>query len=119
MKENLPKLWQVAQDLASATDRAYDKTMGGKASEINAECASCRRQFFAPPGTEIFQCAGCGVRQDLGSGQIFEEELEDQQQEPAIPWQRCLNCGENFQSVDFRCPACAFEPSRLVTDAVL
>jgi len=120
VKDNLPKLWEVAQDLATATDRAYDKTMAGKASEVNAECVSCRRRFFAPAGTGIFQCAGCGVRQDLASGQIFEELEEDQQQqEPAIPWQRCLNCGSNFQSAGFRCPECAFEPSRLVTDAAL
>jgi len=120
VKENLPKLWQVAQDLAAATDRAYDKTMAGKASEVNAECAACHRRFFAPAGTGIFQCAGCGVRQDLASGQIFPEEQQDQQQqEPAIPWQRCLNCGENFQSAGFRCPECNFEPSRLVADAVL
>jgi len=120
VKENLPKLWEVAQDLATATDRAFDKTMAGKASEVNAECVSCKRRFHAPAGTTIFKCAGCGVSQDLDSGQVFEEELENQQQqEPAIPWQRCLNCGSNFQSAGFRCPECAFEPSRLVTDAAL
>jgi len=120
VKENLPKLWEVAQDLAQATDRAYDKFQG-KASEVNAECAACHRQFHAPGGTTIFKCAGCGVTQDLASGQTFEDEEEGQpqQQEPAIPWQRCLNCGENFQSAGFRCPECAFEPSRLVADAVV
>jgi len=118
VKENLPKLWEVAQDLAAATDRAYDKTMGGKASEVNAECASCRRRFFAPAGTTIFKCAGCGVTQDLASGQVFEEE-EQQQQEPAIPWQTCRQCSERFQSESYRCPVCAFDPAKLVSDAVL
>jgi len=120
VKENLPQLWQVAQDLAQATDRAFDKFQG-KASEVNAECVSCHRRFFAPPGTGIFQCAGCGVRQDLVTGQVFKEEEEDQQepQEQVVPFQRCLNCGENFRSAGFRCPACNFEPSRLVSDAVL
>jgi len=123
VKENLPKLWEVAQDLAVATDRAHEKVMSGKASEVNAECASCHRRFHAPAGTTIFKCGGCGVTQDLASGQMFQELEEEQQQqgqqEPAIPWQRCLNCGSNFQSAGFRCPECAFEPSRLVTDAVL
>jgi len=121
VKDNLPKLWEVAQDLATATDRAYDKVMGGK-GEVNAECASCRRRFFAPAGTTIFKCAGCGVSQDLASGQTFEEEEElrpESGQKETVPWQRCLNCGENFQSAGFRCPECAFEPSRLVADAAL
>jgi len=112
VKENLPKLWQVAQDLAAATDRAYDKTMAGKASEVNAECASCHRRFFAPAGTTIFKCAGCGVTQDLASGQTFEE-LEE------VPWQTCRQCSERFQSESYRCPVCAFDPAKLVTDAVL
>jgi len=118
-KDNIPKLWQVAQDLAQATDRAYDKATG-KASEVNAECASCRRQFHAPAGTKIFKCSGCGVTQDLVTGQTFEElEEEQQQQEPAIPWQQCRQCSERFQSESYRCPVCAFDPAKLVTDAVL
>jgi len=120
VKENLPKLWEVAQDLAVATDRAHEKVMSGKASEINAECAACHRQFHAPGGTTIFQCRDCGVTQDLATGQILDQDQESPQpQEPAIPWQRCLNCGSNFQSSGFRCPECTFEPSRLVSDAVL
>jgi len=122
VKENLPKLWEVAQDLAVATDRAHEKVMSGKASEINAECAACHRQFHAPGGTTIFKCSGCGVTQDLASGQIFEEEEElrtEAVQKETVPWQRCLNCGENFQSAGFRCPECNFEPSRLVADAVV
>jgi len=120
VKENLPKLWEVAQDLAQATDRAYDKTMGGKASEVNAECVSCKRRFHAPADTTIFKCAGCGVTQDLASGQVFQEEQEDQPQpQDVVPWQTCRQCSERFQSESYRCPVCAFDPAKLVTDAVL
>jgi len=121
VKENLPKLWEVAQDLAKATDRAYDKFQG-KASEVNAECASCRRQFHAPANTTIFKCGGCGVTQDLASGQMFQEEEElrpESGQKETVPLQRCLNCGSNFQSAGFRCPECNFEPSRVVADATV
>jgi len=117
VKENLPKLWELAQDLATATDKAYEKVMGGK--EANFECAGCARRVHVPAGVEVFKCRSCNTTQDVKTGQVFTEELEDQQQEPAIPWQRCLNCGENFQSAGFRCPECNFEPSRLVADAVL
>jgi len=111
VKENLPKLWEVAQDLAQATDRAYDKTMAEKKAN-NAECASCHRRFFAPPGTGIFQCAGCGVRQDLASGQIFEELEEDQVRQDQPVWKRCINCSETFQVVgeSLRCPSCNYDP---------
>jgi len=121
VKENLPKLWQVAQDLAQATDRAYDKFQGKEpAREENFECAGCGRRVHVPAGLEVFKCRSCNTTQDVKTGQVFEELEEDQQQqEPAIPWQRCLNCGSNFQSAGFRCPECAFEPSRLVSDAVL
>jgi len=117
VKENLPKLWEVAQDLATATDRAYDKFQG-KASEVNAECASCHRRFHAPAGTTIFKCGGCGVIQDLASGQMFEDE-EEEQREPAIPWQTCRQCSERFQSEDYKCPSCQFDPAKLVSDAIL
>jgi len=121
VKENLPKLWEVAQDLAQATDRAYDKFQGKAAdSEANFKCAGCSRRVHVPAGVEVFKCRGCNTTQDVKTGQVFEEELESQQQqEPAIPWQRCLNCGEAFQSAGFRCPECNFEPSRLVADAAL
>jgi len=119
VKDNLPQLWQVAQDLAKATDRAYDKFQGkASESEANFECGGCGRRVHVPAGVEVFKCRSCNITQDVKTGQILEEELEsEQQQEPAIPWQRCLNCGENFQSADFRCPECAFEPSRLVSNA--
>lgn len=121
VKENLPKLWEVAQDLAQATDRAYDKFQGKAAdSEANFKCAGCSRRVHVPAGVEVFKCRGCNTTQDVKTGQVFEEELESPQpQEPDIPWQRCLNCGSNFQSSGFRCPECTFEPSRLVSDAVL
>jgi len=119
-KDNIPKLWQVAQDLAAATDKAYDKFQGKADSEANFECGGCGRRVHVPAGVEVFKCRSCNTAQDVKTGQVFAEELEkQQQQEPAIPWQRCLNCGESFQSAGFRCPACNFEPSRLVADAVL
>jgi len=120
VKENLPKLWQVAQDLAAATDRAYDKTMGGRASEVNAECASCHRRFHAPAGTTIFKCGGCGVTQDLATGQILDQDQESPQpQEVVVPWQTCRQCSERFQSESYRCPVCAFDPAKLVSDAAV
>jgi len=122
VKENLPKLWQVASDLAQATDKAYDKVMGGKASdsEANFECAGCGRRVHVPAGVEVFKCRGCNTTQDVKTGQVFEEELEDQQQqEPAIPWQTCRQCQEQFRSEDYKCPSCQFDPMKLVTDAVL
>jgi len=121
VKENLPELWQVAQDLAQATDRAHEKFQGKASdSEANFECAGCRRHVHVPAGVEVFKCRSCNTTQDVKTGQVLEEELEDQQpQEPAIPWQTCLNCGKKFQSVGFKCPECAFEPSRVVSDAVL
>jgi len=122
VKENLPKLWQVAQDLAQATDRAYDKTMGGKASdsEANFECGGCGRRVHVPAGLEVFKCRSCNTTQDVKTGQVFQEEQEEQEeQEPAIPWQTCRQCGEKFQSESYRCPVCAFDPAKLVSDAVL
>jgi len=118
VKENLPKLWELAQDLATATDKAYEKVMGGK--EANFECAGCARRVHVPAGVEVFKCRSCNTTQDVKTGQVFTEELEDQlEQEPAIPWQTCRQCSERFQSESYRCPVCAFDPAKLVSDAVL
>jgi len=108
VKENLPKLWEVAQDLATATDKAHEKVMGGK--EGNFECAGCGRRVHVPAGVEVFKCRSCNTTQDVKTGQVFEE--EEDQQEPAIPWQRCLNCSETFQVVgeSLRCPSCNYDP---------
>jgi len=128
-KDNIPELWRVAQDLAKATDRAHEKFQGKEerkeeTQQYNTYCASCLRVLFVSAEVAKFACNHCGAAQ-LADGTLLpdedlEEKLESQQQQkPSIPWQRCLNCGENFQSEIYRCPECNFEPSRVMSDAVL
>jgi len=122
-REGLGKLLEVAQDLAAATDSAYEKFQGQDSdsepqasSEINAECVSCHRRFHAPPNTGVFSCAQCGTVQDLTSGQVFQDQEgqadQGQNLDPQPPMETCRNCSEQFQMVgrSLRCPNCQYDP---------
>jgi len=116
VKENLPKLWEVAQDLAKATDRAYDKFQGKESAKetLNFACGGCGRRVHVPASVAIFQCRECGTEQDARTGQLLyqAESGEDQVRQDQPVWERCINCSETFQVLgeSLRCPHCNYDP---------